>query len=203
MDIDTYTHHYAVFPTIVQSNFFPRCRELNGSMLMELDRLGSIIPNSLAPPFTVPHYTTIDSCNDLHMRPVFEALTIFIKKELTVFANKQSINISKKEIKINKMWFNIYEKGECVDIHNHPNSNFTGVYFLQAAKGSSPIVIKSEIVDNMIALLVDENNEYNSRGKVITAEPGKLVVFNSNVMHNTLPQNIDESRVTISFTAIV
>jgi len=64
-------------------------------------------------------------------------------------------------------------------------------------------MIASEIVDNMIAILVDENNEYNSRGKVITAEPGKLVVFNSNVMHNTLPQNIDESRVTISFTAIV
>ena len=203
MDIDTLTHHYAVFPTLVQSNFFPRCRELNSSMLMELDRLGSIIPNSLAPRVTVPHYTTIDSCNDLHMRPVFDALTVFIKKELTVFANKQSISISKNGIKMDKMWFNVYKKGECIDIHYHPNSNFTGVYFVKASKGSSPIIIKSEIIDNMIALLVHENNEYNSRGKVITAEPGKLVVFNSNVMHNTLPQDINESRVTISFTAIV
>ena len=154
MDIDTLTHHYAVFPTIVQSNFFPRCRELNSSMLMELDRLGSIIPNSLAPRVTVPHYTTIDSCNDLHMRPVFDALTVFIKKELTVFANKQSISISKNGIKMDKMWFNVYKKGECIDIHNHPNSNFTGVYFVKASKGSSPIIIKSEIIDNMIALLL-------------------------------------------------
>ena len=203
MDIGTLTHHYAVFPTIIQSNVFPRFMDLNSSMLMELDRLCSVIPNSLAPRVTVPHYTTINSCNDLHMRPEFEALTVFIKKELTVFAIKQSIDISKNGIKIKEMWFNIYKKGECIDIHNHPNSNFTGVYFLKASKGSSPIVIKSEIIDNMIALLVDENNEYNSRGKVITAEPGKLVVFNSNVMHSTLPQNIDDSRVTISFTALV
>ena len=85
-------------------------------MLMELDRLGSIIPNSLAPRVTVPHYTTIDSCNDLHMRPVFDALTVFIKKELTVFANKQSISISKNGIEMDKMWFNVYKKGECIDI---------------------------------------------------------------------------------------
>ncbi|MEE2933537.1 MAG: TIGR02466 family protein [Pseudomonadota bacterium] len=203
MDIDNLTHHYAVFPTIIQSNFFPRYRDLNSSMLMELDRLGRVVPNSLAPRVTVPHYTTIDSCNDLHRRPIFEALTTFIKKELTVFASKQSIDVNKNGLEINKMWFNIYKKGECIDIHNHPNSNFTGVYFLKASRGSSPIIIKSEIIDNMIALLVDENNEYNSRGKVITAEPGKLVVFNSNVMHSTLPQDIDESRVTISFTALV
>lgn len=203
MDIGAQTHHYAVFPTVVQSTLHPEPDRLNAPMLTELERLAGIVPNSLSPRATAHHYTSMWNYNDLHERPLFKQLAEFILEELNIFAENQSIMIPDTGIIINEMWFNIYNKGDCKDIHHHPNSIFSGVYFVKAPEGSAPLVVKSEVIDNMIALLVTEDNEYNSRGKVIGAEAGKLVLFNSNVMHSTWPQSIDDSRVTISFTAVV
>lgn len=203
MDIGAQTHHFAVFPTMVQSTLHPDAERLNAPMLAELERLAGVIPNSLSPRATAHHYTSMWNYNDLHERPVFEELTGFILEELNKFAELQSIFVPETGIIVREMWFNVYNEGDCKDIHLHPNSIFSGVYFVKAPEGSAPLVIKSEIIDNMIALLVTEDNEYNSRGKVIPAEPGKLVLFNSNVMHSTWPQSIDDSRVTISFTAVV
>ncbi|HAA94016.1 MAG TPA: hypothetical protein DCS82_11455 [Rhodospirillaceae bacterium] len=203
MDIDANTHHYAVFPTVIQTTVHPEAERLNAPMLAELERLARIIPNSLSPRATAHHYTTMWNYNDLQDRPIFEEFTGFIKNELSSFAEEQSITVPESGIIIKEMWFNIYNKSECKDIHHHPNSLFTGVYFVKAPDGSAPLVIKSEIIDNMIAVLVTEDNEYNSRGKVIEAEPGKLVLFNSNVMHSTWPQSIEDTRVTICFTAVM
>ena len=203
MDIDANTHHYAVFPTVIQTTVHPEAERLNAPMLAELERLARIIPNSLSPRATAHHYTTMWNYNDLQDRPIFEEFTGFIKNELSSFAEEQSITVPESGIIIKEMWFNIYNKSECKDIHHHTNSLFTGVYFVKAPDGSAPLVIKSEIIDNMIAVLVTEDNEYNSRGKVIEAEPGKLVLFNSNVMHSTWPQSIEDTRVTICFTAVM
>ena len=88
-----------------------------------------------------------------------------------------------------------------MDAHNHPNSIFSGVYFVDAPVGSAPLVLVSDVVDKMIAVSIAEHNEFNARSKVIEPEPGLLVLFNSNLMHNTGAHMLSEERISISFTA--
>ncbi len=201
MDLYDHSHHFALFPTVVQSTLHPDAERLNLPIREEIEKLRSVTPNSRSPLSVSDFYTTIQSCNDLHLRPEFEYLIEFFLSELNIFSNKQSICISDHGISINKCWFNIYNKTDSLDAHNHPNSIFSGVYFINAPVGSAPLVLVSDVVDKMIAVSIAEHNAFNGRSKVIKPEPGLLVLFNSNLMHNTGAHMLSEERISISFTA--
>lgn len=90
-----------------------------------------------------------------------------------------------------------------MELHNHPNSIFTGVYFVQAPENSGHLVLKSELFDRMLVYPITKENEFNAATREITPEPGLLVIFRSHIMHGALLHKPAEERISLSFTAMV
>ena len=76
------------------------------------------------------------------------------------------------------MWFSYYNKDDYCKIHNHlPFCLFSFVYFVQCPRGSSPLV-------------------FETSGKRIKAEEGKVVIFPS-IMKHGVPKNRCDGRLAL------
>tara|TARA_B100000131_G_C17797652_1_gene484075 strand:- start:112 stop:615 length:504 start_codon:yes stop_codon:yes gene_type:complete len=76
------------------------------------------------------------------------------------------------KIFVEHAWFAEYSKNEFTVIHDHAPYVWSYVYFIQCPKGSSPLI-------------------FNTSGKRIKAEEGKVVIFPANVYHSVPPNKCD------------
>ena len=74
MSAEEFTEHFGLFPVVVQSARHPEGERLNEQLLAEIENLRQITPNSRLRHSASTAYTTIQSCNNLHSRTVFEEL---------------------------------------------------------------------------------------------------------------------------------
>ena len=77
-----------------------------------------------------------------------------------------------------EMWFARYSKGDYTKVHNHINSLYSFVFFLNSPEGSSPLVFTSSKTE-------------------IEPQPGKLVLFPGCVYHH-VPKNNCKNRVVLA-----
>ena len=110
------------------------------------------------------------------------------------------------EFYITQSWLNVTKQNEHHEIHNHPNSIISGVYYFTdnskiifnspfTASGSRTISIESEI-----------NNSWNFANYnecIQTWEKGTLVLFPSYLTHRVPKNTSFDVRVSISFNVFV
>ena len=76
------------------------------------------------------------------------------------------------------MWFSHYDKEDYAKMHHHlPFAIFSWVYFVNCPRGSSPLL-------------------FESSGRRIKPEEGKIIIFPS-VMRHGVPKNNCEKRITL------
>ena len=101
-------------------------------------------------------------------------------------------------------WFNINEKGSYNTKHIHPNSDFSGVFWLKAPMNSGDIVFDSP--HNFSSFM--ERISYTEKFKNDTGctdryffNPieGKMLIFPSSLEHEVQPNESDEDRISVSF----
>ena len=85
---------------------------------------------------------------------------------------------SKYTVKPVEVWGVLYKKGDYITSHAHTPSLFSAVYYVNAPKGSSPLVFST------------------TKKKVIPAA-GKLVIFESRLVHE-VPPNKGDGRCMVS-----
>ena len=88
-----------------------------------------------------------------------------------------------KRWKIINSWFQQYEKNSYHEYHNHPQSNFTNVYFMELPDTNFKTVIKIE------------NKEYE-----YSVKEGQLITFPAHLLHTSKP-NGNERKTVISFNS--
>ena len=81
-------------------------------------------------------------------------------------------------LQCSEIWGAILNKEESIDKHSHAPSAFSFVYYVNAPKGSSPLV-------------------FNTSGHKIKAETGKVIVFESRLDHH-VPNNKCKNRYLLS-----
>ena len=110
------------------------------------------------------------------------------------------------EFYITQSWLNVTKQNEHHEIHNHPNSIISGVYYFTdnskiifnspfTASGSRTISIESEI-----------NNSWNFANYnecIQTWEKGTLILFPSYLTHRVPKNTSFDVRVSISFNVFV
>ncbi len=202
-DLSQHTRLLELFPCPVQVSEHPAPKRLNKELQEVVKQLRDATPNSRPEEWACNVYTTIENQNEIHLHPAFEKITQFITQETFIFAKENVIFIPDSNVIIKNMWVNIYEKGCSMDVHNHPNSLFSGIYFIKSSKNSAKLVFESPSSEKMISVPVINNNTYNVENIGYEPNEGKLILFNSNLKHKVLLHNSDEERITISFTAVV
>ena len=88
-----------------------------------------------------------------------------------------------KSWRITNAWFQQYEKNSYHEYHNHTQTNFTNVYFLELPDTNFKTIIKIE------------NKEYEYKVK-----EGQLITFPAHLLHTSKP-NGDKRKTIISFNS--
>ena len=88
--------------------------------------------------------------------------------------------------------------------HMHENSLLSGVYYLDAPKDAGGIVFvkgynEQEIFPMAITPKVSEYNYVTSKQMTFKVNPGKLVIFPSNLMHSVEENKSNNNRYSLAF----
>tara|TARA_B100000131_G_scaffold31686_1_gene29492 strand:+ start:168 stop:707 length:540 start_codon:yes stop_codon:yes gene_type:complete len=100
----------------------------------------------------------------------------FDSKEVTNLAQWVSNNLTntlKISLKIAEIWGVLYNEGDYTTPHQHAPSLYSFTYYVNAPKGSSPLV-------------------FTTSGKKIKPEVGKVVLFESRLVHHVPPNKCFE-----------
>jgi len=106
----------------------------------------------------------------------------------------------KLQIKINdSCWFNVLRKGQFLNTHLHPNSDWTCVYYIKSDEKSG-IGFKNpdsfQVQSDYKSL---KFNQYNSSARVIYPKTNDFFITPSHIEHWVEPNNTDIPRISVAF----
>ena len=106
--------------------------------------------------------------------------------------------------KLGNIWVNINQKGHSNDYHVHPDSIFSGAFYL---KGKAPIVFRHPFRDISSYYwresFIEEWNPANSGTWRIEPEPNMLFVFPAWIEHKVFMNKEDTDRISFSFNTSI
>ena len=124
-----------------------------------------------------------------------------IKKE----ADKFTEQIGLKPMRgIANAWININDYKDSNQLHNHPHSVLSGVYYIKTPKDCGTIDFHHPAADLLAYdwrnMVKKDYNNYNSHSWWQDSKPGLLYLFPGWIKHKVYPNlNKSESRISISF----
>ena len=93
-------------------------------------------------------------------------------------------------------FFNIYNKYDYQDWHDHPGTHLSGVYCLAGEKGSADIHFTD--FNNRLNINVKEFTTDNSTTWKEEFIPGKFLIFRSDLLHCVNRHNLDSKRYSLA-----
>mgnify|MGYP003113747583 FL=1 len=139
------------------------------------------------------------STTDMHQKPEYERLV----KALYEAQNKiyQEEHYESEPV-LGNMWANINPPGGMNRSHQHPNSLWSGVYYIKAPKNSGYLKIDDPRASAAMYRPRQKDGEKPIRLLRETQyEPiaGRLIMFPSWLLHCVDPNNSDDIRISVSF----
>lgn len=118
--------------------------------------------------------------------------------ELSIKNFKDQIYQVSDDIVITQSWGNKNSSGQAHHSHHHPNSIWSGVFFLKVSEDTPPISFKR---GNLSAFSWNHTvpNQFNNDIFHLKPELGDLIIFPSTLEHWVEPNQSKNDRVTISF----
>jgi uncharacterized protein (TIGR02466 family) len=105
------------------------------------------------------------------------------------------------DVFISNMWININPTGGFNRPHIHPESLFSGVYYVDSNENDGCIVFKHPAINHQYHIKgeIDRYTNFTSSVYRVTPMKGKLVIFPSWLEHYVEPNITDTNRISISF----
>lgn len=132
--------------------------------------------------------------NYLHKKPEYQVLVDFFHTSLNQIKNRYDYDTESFEI--NLMWANKTHKEGYHNSHYHPNSYFSGVFYLSSG---SPTCFKDPNILRVSSALIVRSKEISEVS--YQGRPGSLLIFPSWLYHGTSANDTDE-RMSISFNSL-
>jgi len=123
----------------------------------------------------------------------FKPLLKWIDEKVLEYTNNLNI-----KFKINKKkgWFQIYKENDYQEIHTHPTSKISAVYYLKGNENSSPLYFTDFNFCN-ISFKIYKYTEDNSNEWKVPFQEGVLLIFRSDLPH-CVPKNKSKERISIA-----
>ena len=112
--------------------------------------------------------------------------------------NKFSKECGYSPVKPYTGWFNVYEKGDSQEFHNHRGSQFSCVYYLEVKDNDSKIYFNRSPFP-MIEYKILEPGRLNYDQMWYQPINGLLLVFKSDTIHMVEKKVIDDIRISLSY----
>lgn len=147
-------------------------------------------------------FTSYGSQSRMHtMSPTFAALERGIDRHVARYARSLELDLEGRQLSMTDCWVNIMPRGVAHGLHLHPLSTISGTYYVQVPRGSPGLKFEDPRLDRFMASPPRKGDCRSSNRPWVTVEAraGRLVMFESWLRHEVLPNGVDAERISISF----
>ena len=146
-------------------------------------------------PFMSPCVSTVYTKYDILEMKEFKQILDQVLETIKHFTKLHCIDT--ENLVIAGSWLNYYDVGAYQDLHHHPNSVLSGVYYIQSDGErdfafQNPSHFFQPVIPNLYEL-----NELNFTNVLYESVQGRCIVFPSHLMHKTSPAK--SPRISLSF----
>ena len=143
------------------------------------------------------------STTDMHKIPVFKPLVDeLFKMQMEIYKEE----LLSREPIIGNMWANINPPGGYNRPHIHPNSHFSGVYYIKAPQNSGEIVFNDprSAAHMVMPDRVKDIKPPSHLWREVRVNPleGRMLMFPSWLWHCVEPNGSNDIRISVSFNFI-
>ena len=138
----------------------------------------------------------------LHKEPVFEPLAKAIIASMFAIGEKHGYSPDLPFV-LTAMWANVLDTGGYNRWHTHPNSLWSGVFYLKVPEGAGALVFSDprQQALSLQAVVQDSKKVAREHSPVVDCEPHEnmLVLFPGYLGHEVRPNLAAEQRISLSF----
>ena len=196
----------ALFPTLVYNSVLERTgsRDLNRQLLKEGRQLEE--DDAAGRRWSAGNYpcgyTSYASSHRLHrVSPTFEALERKLRRHVRAFAGAVQWDLEGRELAMTDCWINIMSRHAAHSLHLHPLSTLSGTYYVKVPRGSPGLKFEDPRLERFMAAPPRAANadEENRPWVTVPVAAGRLVLFESWLRHEVVPNPTTAQRVSVSF----
>jgi len=190
-----------IFSTPVWESSLPNFQEHKDTLIEAAKELREQFPDGLKANFSHNSYV---SPPILTRNPVFGPIFEYVCQ----FGMKAAFDLQfmQCETVVTSAWINIQDssKSMLLDHVHNDNSTFSGVLYLKVPENSGKLAFTNTGLNQMWTglNLVENKNKFTSERLQITPSDGAVFIWPSYLPHRTLPNNHDESRISVSFNLL-
>jgi uncharacterized protein (TIGR02466 family) len=196
---------HALFPTLVYAAALQRdSRDFNRQLLKECRQLRA--DDAAGRRWSCENYaggyTSYGSAHRLqNISPTFAALRGKLKRHIAAFARAVEWDLDGRELEMTDCWVNIMPRHTVHSLHLHPHSSLSGTYYAQVPAGSPGIKFEDPRLDRFMAAPPRKAAAVREARPWITfpAAAGRLLLFESWLRHEVVPNRSDAERISVSF----
>ena len=197
---------HRLFPTLLYAGALQRrgAKQFNSQLLKECRQLRR--DDSAGRRWSATNYpggyTSYGSVHWLQrISPTFKALEGKLDRHVAAFADAVEWDLEGRQLTMTDCWINIMKKSAVHGLHLHPLSTLSGTYYVHVPAGSPGIKFEDPRLDRYMA--APPRKRAASRGMrpwgTFPAAAGQLLLFESWLRHEVVPNRIDAERISISF----
>lgn len=147
-------------------------------------------------------FTSYGSVSRMHtVSPTFAALARLVDRHVARFAKALQFDLRDRPLQMTDCWVNIMPQGVAHSLHLHPLSTISGTYYVQTPAGAPGLKFEDPRLDRYMAApprLPDASAE-NRSWIMQPASAGSLLLFESWLRHEVMPNPVARERISISF----
>jgi uncharacterized protein (TIGR02466 family) len=147
-------------------------------------------------------FTSYGSVSRMHqMSPTFARLAKRIDRHVVRFAKALQFDLRDRHLEMTDCWVNIMPQGVVHSLHLHPLSTFSGTYYVQTPRGVPGLKFEDPRLDRYMAAppRLPDADLINRPWVMMPATAGSLLLFESWLRHEVMPNPVARERISISF----
>lgn len=188
------------FPTVLQVSKIDDASELNHRLVAAIHDVRSRWPCAKPETWSCNLYTTLahPQSRELLSSAPFSDLEPIIVREATHFGQELGLQVDKYPPRVTDFWVNILDKGHAQDIHRHPNSIISGVYYVQVSEDAGDLILHAPADDELFPP-IERVNPLNAATQQLKPVTGQMLLFRSWLRHSVMPNQSEEERISVAF----
>lgn len=147
-------------------------------------------------------YSSYASLMHLHQTsPYFGELEKMLRPHVQKMIKALNWNLMGKKVEMTTCWTNIMGYGAHHTLHLHPYSVLSGVYYVDAPKGSCAIKFEDPRMNSLMSAPPRKPQAPQTQQPFVSIPPkaGEFIIFESWMRHEVPPHLIEKPRISVSF----
>jgi uncharacterized protein (TIGR02466 family) len=147
-------------------------------------------------------YTSYASHSKLHRTfSTFMDLEKKIARHVRAFARHLELDLDGRTLEMTDCWVNVMPRHAVHGLHLHPMATISGTYYVKTPRGCSRIRFEDPRLDKFMAAppRLAGCRPDNRQQVAYDVEAGNLILFESWLRHEVVPNTVEAERVSVSF----